>query len=128
MSEDLLFSERTIFPSQPTSSTNDDAPALRRALEKNEVVKESVDQSAQELVVINAVLRQEIPEHVQTGEVAQALEKSDAVEDRLQESADDLAKVNQALEQEIGERAELLRELAMTKAALEEATGESQKT
>lgn len=114
-----------MYLSQPnTSSLAADTP-LDRALEKNEAVKESVEQSAQELVVINAVLKQEIPEHVQTGELAQALEQSDAIEERLQESADDLAEVNQVLEQEISERAELERELAQTKAALAEATGEA---
>ena len=108
-------------------SSSNYTPALDRAREKNEAVKENVEQSAQELVVINAVLKQEISDHAQTGELAQALERTDAIEERLHESADDLAHVNQALEQEIGERAELERELAMTKAALEEATGESQK-
>lgn len=87
-----------------------------------------VENSAQELLVINAVLKQELPDHVQTGEVAQALEKTDALEERIKESANDIAEVNQALEQEIGERAELERELAHTKAALAEATGEPQKS
>ena len=117
-----------MYSSQPSPSRIDDTPALERAREKNEAVKESVEQSAQELLVVNAVLKQEIPDHVQTGELAQALEKSDAIEERLQESADDLAEANLALEQEIGERVELERELATTKAALEEAIGESQKT
>ena len=127
MSEDLFFAEKTMQLSQPNMLSSDDAPALERVREKNEAVKESVEQSAQELVVINAVLKQEISDHVQTGELAQALERTDAIEERLHESADDLAQVNQALEQEIGERAELERELAMTKAALEEAIVESQK-
>ena len=112
---------------QPNLATSADTSALDRVREKNEAVKENVEQSAQELVVINAVLRQEIPDHVQTGELAQALENTNAIEERLHESADDLAQVNQALEQEISERAELERELAVTKAALEEAIGESQK-
>ena len=108
-------------------STCADFAALDRAREKSEAVKENIEQSAQELVVINAVLKQEISDHAQTGELAHALERTDAIEERLHESADDLAEVNRALEQEIGERAELERELAMTKAALEEAIGESQK-
>ena len=114
-----------MVPFQPSRSSSDDTPALERALEKNAAVQESVEHSAQELLVVNAVLKQEIPDHVQTGELAQALEKSDAIEERLQESADDLAQVNQALEREIGERVELERELATTKAALEEAIGEA---
>ena len=114
-------------PSQPNTSSVAAGKVLDRALGKNEAVQESVEQSAQELLVINAVLKQEIPRHAQSGEVAQALQQSDALEERMQDSADELAEVNQALEQEIGERAELERELAHTKAALAEATGEAPK-
>lgn len=99
---------------------------LERALGQNEAVKDAVEQSADELLVINTVLKQEVPPHIQTGEVAQALQKTDELETRIQESAEDLAQVNQALEQEIGERADLERELAQTKAALAEATGQPQ--
>ena len=95
---------------------------LEQALNQNESVKDTVEQSAAELLVINTVLKQEIPPHVQTGEVAQALEKTDALETRIQESAEDLAQVNEVLEQQIGERADLEHELKLTKAALAEAT------
>jgi len=91
---------------------------LSRALDRNEAVKDTVEQSADELLVINAVLKQELPGQVQTGCIAQALQKTDALETRIQASADDLAQVNQMLAQEIGERADLERELAATKAAL----------
>jgi C4-dicarboxylate-specific signal transduction histidine kinase len=77
-----------------------------------------VERSADELLVINAVLKQDIPPHVQTSEVAQAIEKTGELEDRIQASAEDLAQVNRALEQEIVERADLERELAATKAVL----------
>lgn len=110
-----------MYPSQPNNSTAARETPLDRALEKSETVKETVEQSAQELLVINAVLKQEIPEHVQTGEVAQALQKSDELEGLIQESAEELAQVNEALVQEIGEREDLERELAETKAALAEA-------
>ena len=118
MSENLLFAATTLHPSQSEMSTSADIAALDRAREKNEAVKENIEQSAQELMVINAVLKQEIPDHVQTGDLAQALEKSDAIEDLIHETVGDLAEVNLALEQEIGERAELERELAHTKVAL----------
>lgn len=98
---------------------------LERALGQNEAVKDTVEQSAAELLVINAVLKKEVPPHIQTGEVAQALQKTDELEVRIQESAEDLAQVNQTLEQEIDERADLERELKATKAALAEATGQS---
>jgi hypothetical protein len=58
---------------QPVSPA---ATSLARALDQNETVKETVERSADELLVINAVLKQEIPPHVQTSEVAQAIEKT----------------------------------------------------
>jgi C4-dicarboxylate-specific signal transduction histidine kinase len=108
--------------SQQPSAAPAETP-LERALGQNEAVKDTVEQSAAELLVINAVLKQEVPPHIQTGEVAQALQKTDELETRIQESAEDLAQVNQTLEQEIGERADLELELARTKAALAKATG-----
>ena len=123
MSENLLFAVTTMHSSQPNRSASADIAALDRAREKNEAVKENVERSAQELVVINAVLKQEIPDHVQTGDLAQALEKTDAIEELIQETVGELAEVNLALEQEIGERAELEQELARTKVALAQAMG-----
>ena len=91
---------------------------LTRALDQNETAQDTVERSAAELVVINAVLKQEIPDHVQTGEVAQALQKTDALESKIHETAQDLAEVNKVLAHEIHERADLERELAATKAEL----------
>ncbi|MES2361362.1 MAG: hypothetical protein V4646_06130 [Pseudomonadota bacterium] len=101
---------------QPTSSSK--PTPLARALDQNETIKDTVEQSAAELVVINAVLKQEIPGHVQVGDVAQALQKTDALENKIQDTAQDLAEVNQVLAQEMDERADLEQELARTKAAL----------
>lgn len=102
----------------PTSSAAATPTPLARALDQNETVKEAVEQSADELLVINTVLKQEIPDHVQTGEVAQALQKTDELETKINDAAQELAQVNEALAQEIDERADLERELAATKAAL----------
>lgn len=109
-------------PSQPSppSAPSADTP-LARALDRNESVEETVKQSSAELFVINAVLKQGIPEHVQTGDVAQALQKTGELEGKIQESVEDLAHVNELLEQEIGERADVERELAATKVALAKA-------
>lgn len=110
---------------QSQSSRQQPAPPaetrLERALDRNETVEETVKQSSAELFVINAVLKQEIPDHIQTGDVAQALEKTGELEGKIQESAADLAHVNELLEQEIGERADVERELAATKVALAKA-------
>jgi C4-dicarboxylate-specific signal transduction histidine kinase len=111
--------------SQSSSSAKPAATPLVRALDQNEAVKETVEQSANELLVINAVLKQELPNEVVAGEVAQALRKTDELETRIHESAEDLAQVNQVLAKEIDERAGLERELARTKAALARAKSET---
>ena len=110
---------------QPKPVSSPSTP-LREALDQNEAVKETVEQSAAELVVINAVLKQEVPPQVQTGEVAQALKKTDELEERIQASAEDLGKVNDALKQEINERARLEKELAATRADLVKAQAQAQ--
>ena len=94
------------------------ARPLVKALNQNDSVKETVKQSADELLVINAVLKNGIPDDAQTGDVAQALEKTEDIEDRIQTSAEDLATVNKLLEHEIDERIDLERKLIATKAAL----------
>jgi C4-dicarboxylate-specific signal transduction histidine kinase len=104
-------------PSRQQSPDRAETP-LARALDRNASVEETVKQSGAELFVISAVLKQEIPEHVQTGDVAQALQKTDELESKIQSSAEDLAHVNDLLEQEIDEQAKVERELAATKAAL----------
>ncbi len=111
--------------SQTPSTATPAATPLARALDQNEAVKETVEQSANELLVINAVLKQELPNEVQDGEVAQALRKTDELETRIQESASDLAQVNEVLAQEIDQREDLERELAKTKAALAQAKSET---
>ena len=97
------------------------ASALAQALDRNEAVRDSVEQSAAELVMINAVLKQEIPDHVQTGDVAYALQRTDELEVKINDAAQDLVQINEVLAHEIDERVSLERELAETKAALVEA-------
>ena len=105
----------------PTSGANAQDTPLIRALEQNETVQNTIEQTAAELAVIHAVLKQEIPVQVQTGEVAHALQKTDELEIRIQDTAQELAQVNEVLTQEIDERADLELELATTKAALVQA-------
>ena len=94
------------------------AKPLVKALHQNDSVKETVKQSGDELLVINAVLKKGIPDHAVTGDVAQALEKTEVIEDKIQDSAENLATVNKLLEHEIDERIDLERQLLATKAAL----------
>ena len=101
----------------PLSDTKS-AAALGRALDQNSTVKDTVEQSAAELALINTVLKQELPGHVQKGEVAQALRKTDDLEMKIQDTAQDLAEVNKVLAQEIDARVDLESKLAAAKAAL----------
>lgn len=105
----------------PHSSLNPLPTPLARALEQNETALDSVEQSAAELVVIHAVLKQEVPDSLQIGEVAHALQRTEELETKITDAAQELAQVNEALAQEIDERADLERELAATKAALVQA-------
>ena len=94
--------------------------SLEDALDQNEAIQAMVEQSAAELCVVNAVLHQEVPEHVKTGDVAQALQRTDELEERIHTSADNLEQVNHALKKEIHVRADLERELAAAQAELEQ--------
>jgi hypothetical protein len=108
----------------PASPGEDSSPTrLERALDQNEAVKQTVEQSAAELIMVNAVLNQGLPQHVQKGDVAQALQKTSELETLIQDSAQELHEVNEALAQEIDERAHLEGKLAKTEAALAKATG-----
>lgn len=94
---------------------------LAKALEQNDAVEESVKQSADELMLVSAVLQSEVPSRAHSEDVAVALEKVDSINDVMQESAQDLAVVNQLLEEEIDERIELERKLLVTEKALAKA-------
>lgn len=109
---------------QQTKPTTPAAPSLARALDQNETVKGALEHSADELLMINVVLKHEIAPEAKTGEVTQAIEKTNELKDQLQASAEELTQVNQLLEQEIHERADLEHKLTATKAALAQAKGQ----
>ena len=106
---------------QRDSTVTPPATPLERALNHNESIRDTVEGSAAELAVINAVLTKEIPEPVKSGDVAQALRKTGEMEGRIYDAAQELAQVNEALEAEIDERNDLQRELKATQVALADA-------
>ena len=110
-----------------SDSNSSTTPPLVKALEKNHSVKKVVKQSADDLLVINAVLEKGIPEQVKKGDLAQALEKTQHIEGTIQTSAEDLVKVNQLLAHEVAERAELQHQLLTTKKALSKAKAQLKK-
>ena len=103
-----------------SASTAPTHTPLEHALDHNEAIQESVEQSAAELCVVAAVLMHEVPEHLKTGEVARALQRTEELEIRIQASANELVKVNLALKEEIDARANLERQLASTQAELDQ--------
>ncbi len=94
---------------------------LLKALDRNDGVEKVVRHSADELLVVNAVLKKGIPQDTQNGDLVQALEKTQDIENTIESSAQDLAAVNQLLEHEVDERISLERELLTTKTALSRA-------
>ncbi|QJC54783.1 hypothetical protein HC248_00045 [Polaromonas vacuolata] len=109
----------------PTGDTATQVASLNKILERNTFIEEAVSQSASEMLLINTVLKQEIPKVFQTGDVGQALQQSDALEGKLTQTAQNLAQINQTLSEEVKHRADLEQELAATKAALEQAQSKS---
>ncbi|HEY2258041.1 MAG TPA: hypothetical protein VGI11_20580 [Variovorax sp.] len=63
-----------------------------------------VQRASEDLLVINTVLEQELPDELQVGEVAQAIEHTGHLEKKLAESAESLAEVQATLEAEIEKR------------------------
>ena len=77
---------------------------IEKALAQTSETHAKLASGVQELAVTNAVLQQEIPEDVRTGDVALAIEKNEALEIRVQECVDDLEDVSQALFDEVARR------------------------
>ncbi len=103
-------------PQDPAAGT-----PLASALEKSDTVAEAVERAADELLVINTVLKEEVPPAAKSAEVQQALTQADELGDKLQASVANLAEVSELLQQEVAERAELEQELAETRQALRNA-------
>ena len=88
------------------------AKPLNQVLKENELVKDMLEESADELASVNRVLNEEFANQDRLPEMENALEKSEAVEIKVQEASDKLSVVNQALEDEVSERHLLEHELA----------------
>jgi hypothetical protein len=95
---------------------------LDRALDQTGSVKEVVKESANELFLVNTVLKQELPTPLLVGEVAQALKKTDELESRMQTSVGELVEVKRLLEEEITQRETLEHELTAAQTALSKST------
>jgi len=99
-------------------------PPLVTALNQSEQIKGKVEECAQELSSVNAVLKEEITDKLPLEQVERALLQSEQVEDKVQECADDLSQVNQVLTEEIRERRKLERKLAVSQIELADTQAE----
>ena len=106
-------------PSKPRTVKPE--PLLVKALIKSEQVKNKVEECAQELSLVNTVLKLELDEQLGSGDIQDALMQSEQIENKVQECADDLHAVNTALVQEVTEHKRLEQKLSDSKALEERA-------
>ena len=91
------------------------APPLVKALVDSEQVKTKVEKCAEELSLVNTVLKVELDEQLGSGDIQEALQQNEQVEEKVQECAVDLHAINAILAQEIGERIRLEQKLSLSK-------------
>lgn len=92
--------------------------SLGRVLKTNEKIKETVNEAADELTLVNEALKQEkVPVQV----IKEALTQNEGVEQKVAKAAKDLKQVNVKLANELAQRIVIESELADTKTDLAEA-------
>jgi diguanylate cyclase (GGDEF)-like protein len=87
------------------------AGSLSQVVGQGERVQDIVEECADELSSINAVLKSELSEQDPVPGVEQALEQSEAVEGKVQEASEELSAMNLALKDEVRERETLEEQL-----------------
>jgi diguanylate cyclase (GGDEF)-like protein len=87
------------------------AESLTKVIGQSEHVNELVTQSAQELLSVNKVLKNEVGKGHAPPVVENALGKSEAIKDKVQDASEKLSAVNKALTGEVLEREKLEHEL-----------------
>lgn len=96
------------------STTNEQpstAGSLSQVVGQGERVQNMVEECADELSSLNAVLKNELAEQDPLPGVEQALEQSEAVEGKVQEASEELSAMNLALKDEVRERQALEQQL-----------------
>ncbi len=89
--------------------------SLVSVIDKSERIKEAVETCAEDLTVINTVLKKEIGNQQKQPRMENALQQSESVASKVQECAGDLATMNEALEHEVKEREILEHQLIAVK-------------
>lgn len=73
------------------------ASTLAQALAKNEEAKDAVQDVADELGVVHAVLSSDVTKIASEGDAAAAMQRTAVLEEKLNKTADKMAEVNEAL-------------------------------
>ncbi|QNK67193.1 hypothetical protein [Variovorax sp. PAMC26660] len=89
---------------QTPQSDQDSAPDLAKALKENRQATKAVQQAADDLSVVHAVLDSEVPKETLAPDVGEAIERTDQLEKKLNESGKNLEKVNEKLARELAKR------------------------
>ena len=90
--------------SQTSKPAQEDPSRIAKALQENTQATDAVQEVAEELAVVHAVLDSDIPKETLTPEVDRAVERTEQLEKQLSESAADLQKVNETLREELSRR------------------------
>jgi diguanylate cyclase (GGDEF)-like protein len=101
---------------------------LIRALDQSELVKEKVEQAAEELSEVNAALKADIDTGMPLVQVEAALDRSEAVEAKVTQAAEELVEVNNALAEEIDERNALEQRVHTTHSELTKSRAEERRS
>jgi diguanylate cyclase (GGDEF)-like protein len=102
--------------------------SLRRVLNQNEKIKETVKQAASELTSVNEVLKQGNKVNIPVQTTQEAITQNVDVEQKVAKAADDLKQVNAELTKEVAKRVSFESELADTKIDLAEARDDLSKS
>lgn len=87
----------------PKPSSAPAAP-LADALEKSTTVKKTVQEAADDLAVVHAVLDKDVPKKNRTPEVDQAVKRTDDLEKKLSKSVEVLEQVADTLSEEVSKK------------------------
>ena len=92
--------------SDPQASVNQiAAPALAEALEKNQEAAQAVQEAADDLAVVHAVLdSSKASAEVLHDDAKKAIDETAKVEQRLSEAVEKLEEVNQTLQRQMGKQ------------------------
>jgi hypothetical protein len=95
---------KAVMNQQATPREMPSTEELERALRKNKQATKEVQDAADDLAVVHAVLDNEVPKEALPQDVDRAIERAGELEKTLSDSARRLEEVNRALENQLDDR------------------------